>query len=280
MNSRIPLHLLFFVTGIAFFSTQASGQTVFSAAGSAAADIQASVDAFRAGLGGANNGVGGSFATGRREINWDGVPDAFAAPNLLPGNFFNTNSPRGVVMNTPGTGFQVSANSGVGPVQFENFNAAYPILFEPFSAQRLFTPIGSNITDVTFFLPGTNTPAGTTGFGSVFSDVDLANTTSLQFFDLANNSLGTFFVPNIAGDATFSFLGVSFAAPIVGRVRITAGNQILSTGTLSIDVVAMDDWIFGEPRTSAVATVPEGGATLSLLAAVMLALASIRRKAG
>ena len=36
-------------------------------------------------------------AGGRREINWDGVADGFAAPNNLPANFFNKNSPRGVV---------------------------------------------------------------------------------------------------------------------------------------------------------------------------------------
>src|SRR5437868_8958461 len=40
----------------------------------------------------------------RSEINWDGVPDALAAPNNLPANFFNVNSPRGVVLATPGTG--------------------------------------------------------------------------------------------------------------------------------------------------------------------------------
>ena len=68
-----------------------------SAAGANPAAIQAMVDQFRTDLGGANNGVGGSFTTGRREINWDGVPDAFASPNNLPLDFFNVNSPRGAV---------------------------------------------------------------------------------------------------------------------------------------------------------------------------------------
>ena len=52
------------------------------------AAIQTAVDQFRADLGGVNNGVGNSFTTGRREINWDGLPDGFAEPNLLPPNFF------------------------------------------------------------------------------------------------------------------------------------------------------------------------------------------------
>ncbi len=65
---------------------------VFSAAGQTPSSIQASVDAFRNFLG-TNNGVGNSFPGGRREINWDGVPDAFAAPNNLPANFFKREFP-------------------------------------------------------------------------------------------------------------------------------------------------------------------------------------------
>src|SRR5207237_9567202 len=124
---------------------------VFSTSGANPAGIQTTVDAFRTALGTLNANVAGSFGTGRREINWDGVPDALSAPNNLPANFFNVNSPRGTIFSTPGTGFQVSANSGVAPVQFGNIDATYPSSFEPFSAQRLFTPIGSNIVDVNFF---------------------------------------------------------------------------------------------------------------------------------
>src|SRR5438046_10299232 len=90
----------------------------FSASGANPAGIQTTVDAFRTALGTLNPNVVGSFGTGRREINWDGVPDALAAPNNLPPNFFNVNSPRGVVFSTPGSGFQVSANSGVAPIEF------------------------------------------------------------------------------------------------------------------------------------------------------------------
>ena len=64
------------------------------------AALQAAIDSFRVDLGGVNNGVGGTFTSGRREINWDGVPDSFALPNNLPFNFFNSNSPRGVVFST------------------------------------------------------------------------------------------------------------------------------------------------------------------------------------
>lgn len=186
----------------------------FSAAGTDPASIQADVDAYRAALGVLNPNVAGSVGAGRREINWDGVPDAFSAPNNLPANVFNVNSPRGVVFATPGSGFQVSAdssNSTTTPVEFGNIDPNYPAFFETFSAQRLFTSLGSNVLDVSFFIPGSTTPALTTGFGAVFTDVDLPDTTSLQFFDAANSSLGTFFVPNVAANETLSFLGILFS---------------------------------------------------------------------
>ena len=69
---------------------------VRKAAGADAAAIQTAVDQFRADLGGAlNPNNTNSFPTGRREINWDGIPDALSSPNNLPANFFNSNSPHG-----------------------------------------------------------------------------------------------------------------------------------------------------------------------------------------
>jgi hypothetical protein len=173
-----------------------AGLLTFSATGANVAAIQPAVDSFRSALGTLNPNSAGSFGTGRREINWDGVPDNFSAPNLLPANFFNVNSPRGVVFSTPGTGFQVSASASSGtPVEFGNINPGYSNIFAAFSPQRLFTALGSNVVDVNFFVPGASTPAFTTGFGAVFTDVDFANTTSIQFFNLANALIGTVFAP-------------------------------------------------------------------------------------
>src|SRR5215212_9358124 len=161
-----------------------SAQQTFSAAGSAIADIQAQVDAFRLSLGTLNPNVAGSFGVGRREINWDGVPDSFSAPNNLPANFFNVNSPRGVVFSTPGTGFLVSANAGgATPPLF-----GFPNDFQVFSPQKLFTAVNSNITDVTFFVPGTTTVATTSAFGLIFVDAEVAGQTHLDFFNV-NNAL-------------------------------------------------------------------------------------------
>src|SRR5213596_844652 len=87
-------------------TTPAAAPITFSASGSSPAGIQATVDAYRADLGTLNPNVAGSFGSGRREINWDGVPDASSAPNNLPNDFFNVNSPRGAVFSTPGTAVQ------------------------------------------------------------------------------------------------------------------------------------------------------------------------------
>ena len=247
---------------------------VFNVAGPDAASIQTTVDTFRLALGGAlNPNVPGSFGAGRREINWDGVPDVFAAPNLLPTDFYNVNSPRGVEFSTPGTGFQVSARAASGTaVQFGNIDPTYPLFFEPFTPERLFTALGSTVTDVNFFVPGTDTPAYTSGFGVVFSDVDVANTTSLQFFDVLGNPLGgPYFADPSGSNEGFSFLGVVFnAGEQVGRVRIVSGNQILSPGNTLSDLVVMDDFIYGEPIAAATA-VPEPATGLLICAGLGLA---------
>ena len=65
-------------------------------------------------------------------------------------------------------------------------------------------------------------PADTNAFGVVFSDVDVAGPTTMQYFAPDGSSLGTFPVPATAGAQTFSFLGVIFdAGERIARVRIT-----------------------------------------------------------
>src|SRR5262245_32178925 len=252
----------------------AQGQVIFSGSGSNPAGIQAVVDAFRASLGTLNPNVAGSFGSGRREINWDGVPDMLSAPNLMPANFFNVNSPRGVVFSTPGTGFETSASAAVGSVRFDNINPTYSAQFQTFSPQRLFTSLGSTITDVNFFVPGSTTASFTSGFGAVFDDVDLSNVTSIQFFDTLGLSLGTFFAP-VANNG-LSFLGVQFnAGEQIGRVRITSGNTPVGPNdSAGVDEVVMDDFIYAEP-----AAVPEPVTSL-LVGVGLLAITFAGRSKG
>jgi hypothetical protein len=208
-------------------------QDVFSDTGARAADIQLTVDDFRAELGGPDNlAVPGSQDVGRREINWDGTPDGDAAPGRLPGNFFNVVSPRGAVFTDDGATFQVSADAanqaGAG-VEFANLNPTYSTAFATFSPERLFTSLGSNVFDVGFFIPGGEEPAAVGGFGAVFTDVDRSGST-IEYFRGAQ-SLGVFEVPALAGDGSRSFLGVTFENPIVTNVRITLGEAPLLTTT-------------------------------------------------
>jgi len=264
------------VIGFAPASGHANAVTRF-ASGATPADIQSAVDGFRTDLGGNNNGVGGGpFSSGFRAINWDGVPDALAAANLLPANFFNATSPRGVTFQTAGTGFQASAtaaNSGGVPVRFGNIDPSYPNTFQAFSQERLFTALGSPFLDVNFFVPGgPTTPAFTRGFGAVFSDVDQSDSTSIEFLDANNAELYTLFVP--AANGGLSFAGVTFnAGEQVARVRIMSGNAALGAGVLdggATDLVVMDDFFYGEPQA-----VPEPS-TIALLAMGGLALAGFR----
>ena len=222
---------------------------VFEAAGSSPADIQAAVEDFRRFLGD-NNGVGGTFTDGRREINWDGVVDGFAAPNNLPANFFNKNSARGVVFFTPGSGFQVSAKDGVAPILFDNLRPDASHKFAVFSPQRLFTSLGSSITEILFFVPGTAQAATSKGFGSVFTDVDQDDRTQIEYFDVNGTLLFSGFVPPAKGDQTLSFLGVAFdAGEEVFLVRISSGDvELEGSNRGGRDLVVMDDFIYGEPQ--------------------------------
>lgn len=251
MSTKFYLSAAIALIGLTVLPTATlAAPVVRKAAGPNSATIQSAVNDFRKALG-QNNNVGGTFPTGRREINWDGVPPNFSAPNKLPPNFFNVNSPRGVVFQTPGHGFQVSAN--VGKIEFDNINPTYSAIFRTFSPQKLFTALGSNVMEVNFFVPGTSRRATVNGFGAVFTDVDRLGPTKIEYFGANNTLLFTDFVPNVPNSReSLSFLGVSFnQGERIHKVRITSGNAPLSFNNNdggTKDIVVMDDFIYGEPR--------------------------------
>jgi hypothetical protein len=230
-------------------AAKSSKATVVRGAG----DIEPKVDEFRRLLG-ADNGAGpGGSASGRREINWDQVPDEFARPNPLPADFFNakeTPRARGAVLDTPGEGVAVSADSdnpSRAAVRFGDVNPGYSDQFKTFSPERLFSPIGSNIVNLKFFVPGTDTPAVVRGFGAVYTDVDRVENTAFEYFDNDGKSLGKFATP-VSRDG-LSFLGVVFPTAVVARVRIEYGNGKLGPDeSATYDVAVMDDFLYGEPQ--------------------------------
>jgi len=224
---------------------------VYQAYGAAPADIQTTVDSYRAALGEPNNGATpGSQPWGRREINWDGVPDSFAAPNKLPGDFFNVNSPRGVKFLSIGAGFQVSGKSGVALIEFDNIRVGYSDNFQTFSPERLFTSLGTNTMEVHFFVPGANSRAYVNGFGAVFTDVDRRNLTSIEYISNTGAVIYKGWVP-ASPSGGLSFLGVKFSqGERVAKVRITTGNAALHRANSDqwLDIVPMDDFLYSEPR--------------------------------
>jgi hypothetical protein len=218
---------------------------MYSAAGVNQAAIQAVVDGYRNAVGSPNNGnTPGPLPSGRREINWDGVGGAAATIFAVPMTTFNT-APlsRGAEFTTTGTSFGIS---GQNSTEFGDINITYPLIFTTFSSPRLFTALGSTITDVFFFRPGFDIAATTNGFGAVFTDVDLAATTSVEYFNRADESIAKVFVP--PADNGLSFVGAVFSQERVARVRIVAGNAALGpVESAALDVVVMDDFIYGEP---------------------------------
>jgi hypothetical protein len=219
--------------------------TVITATG----NITAKVDEFRNVLGPSNGGTAGDQLTGRREITWDGAgANPFNNKNDFPASFFNTNVKSGAVFTTAGTGFRNDSTS------FAEINPEYAAQFTFFSATKIFAPVGSNQLDQLFQVAGQPTPAVVRGFGVVFSDVDLADKTTIELFAQNGSSLGTFAAPVRSDAAGLSFVGVTYDQPIIARARITLGtgalapnvNDITAGGTL--DLVVLDNLIYGEPR--------------------------------
>jgi hypothetical protein len=247
--------------GVAATQAARAETLVFQAAGPTAGSIQSTVDAYRAALGALNGNNEGPLPGGRREINWDGggASDVTTPPVTPFDAFLDT---RGARFTTRGTGLSQAPPAG-GPqgglaALFDN--QSYGTIFAAFSPLRLFTPVGSNVTDAFFFIPGTDggDPATVAGFGAIFTDVDRPGgtkkfasrgSTLLQYFDADGKLLFSSFVPASPGDASLSFFGVVFDEAIVGSVQITSGNADPGPDDGGkTDVVMMDDFIYGEPQ--------------------------------
>jgi hypothetical protein len=212
----------------------------------ASGDLTGALTQFRALLGEpANGGDPGPLPAGRREIRWDGVAPELTNNNAFPIDAFKRN---GLIYRNLGSGLRVSDND------FVDIDPSYAAQFNSFSAPKTFVPIGSENSEVTFVVAGSDIPAGVTGFGVIFSDVDSEDAASLELFSSNGASLGRHVAP-VRSDANgHSFIGVVFEDPIVARVVIKSGQAPLAAGERDLsdggtrDLVVFDDLLFGEPQ--------------------------------
>lgn len=212
-----------------------------------------SLAAFEAGIGGTNNGNNGPQGNGFRTINWDDVPGG-STDTPLNGTF-NFYQNRGALISGLGGGQMEVANDGFG-----SFNAGYPALFPAFSGSNIFAPLNVLDTFVNFTVPGTSTPATTTGFGAVFLDANDANTSGITLFDSANNQIAQVFLSGTASGPAFLGLLWDGTGPQIAKAEIMTGNSFVDFGLNqnlpTRDVVALDNFAFGEPQQAAI---PEPG---------------------
>lgn len=219
---------------------------VFSSSG----DISQKLSEFRNRVGSMLNTAPGA-TSGRREIDWDGIPSDLLNKSL-PGDFFNPTAAeapagrkRGLLYSAAGGEF-IASNNG-----FAETNAQAANQFTSFSGANAFANVSSSLWDAEFRVPGSAEIATVKGFGIVFVDVDKENNAFIEYFN-GQKSLGKFYAPSKTNNSNFSFVGVYFKDEVVTRVRIShegtisTGDKDISNGG-SKDLVAFDDFIYSEP---------------------------------
>jgi hypothetical protein len=263
-----------------------AGTLVFKGVG---ADATTAFNDFKTAIGGQNNGAQGPQSSGFRTINWDGV--------RLDGTDVNPNT----VVIDPGTTVAIPENrfraqgalyaepyavSGDGFVSVNPDVAGQFPAFSPNNTFVMFDEESGKFDDrfieQSFTLPGTDTPAATRGFGAIFTDVELANTSSIEYFS-GSKSLGKYYVDPSATSGDTQFLGVLFDDSIVTDVTLTVGtNAIFSFDGTSfqsfgpedlangIDLAVTDDFAFAEPTK-----VPEPSTALGALFVGMVGAVSL-----
>lgn len=219
---------------------------VFTASG----DINSELNRFRQKLGAQLNTTTGHTG-GRREINWDAVPDSFEA-QTLPADFFNPVAPGSPESLQRGFKYLPGADGRVSGNLFAGLEPANAAEFAAFSGTKTFSALGSNVWNVEFEIPGQPIAASVQGFGAVFSDVDTEGAATMEFFS-GTESLGIFSVP-VKTTGTHSFLGVYFPGKKITSVRIQQGTAVVAAAVKDIsaggthDLVLMDDFLYNEPK--------------------------------
>ena len=216
----------------------------------ATGDISQELDQFRAMLGNVLNTTPGQ-SSGRREINWDGVPEIYATQKL-PSDFFNPvadGSPTGLQR---GFVYSADVDARISSNAFTDLESANGTEFFSFSGGKSFSAVNSNLWNVEFEVAGQRVDASVKGFGAVFCDVDDQGSTTIEYLS-GTRSLGIFPVP-AKSNGPYSFLGVYFPNEKVTAVRIRQGTAAVGPGIKdkskggTEDLVIMDDFLYDEPK--------------------------------
>ena len=217
---------------------------------SASGDINPKLNEFRAILGDVLNTTPGQ-TSGRREINWDAVPDIYATQKL-PSDFFNPVAAGSPPALQRGFRYSTEADARISSNGFADFDASNGTEFSSFSGTKTFSAVSSNLWNVDFEVAGQPVEASVRGFGAVFSDVDNGSSTTMEFF-AGEKSLGVYPVP-AKTTGNHSFLGVYFPKEKVTKVKIKQGEAVVANGVKDVssggtkDLVVMDDFLYDEPK--------------------------------
>ena len=213
-------------------------------------DITTKLNEFRQVLGATLNTMPGAVG-GRREINWEAVPDSLL-DKPLPNDFFNpVGTEASLAARQRGLAYEPVGQFMVSKVNFAAVNSQAAGEFESFSGVNAFANISSNLWQIDPEVPGEAAAATIHGMGIVFSDVDADNSTFMEFFN-ESRSLGKFFVPKRDNTTSHSFLGVYFKNEKVTHVRVghdgklADGEKDISDGGAH-DLIIMDDFLYDEP---------------------------------
>jgi hypothetical protein len=212
-------------------------------------DITSDVNAFKSSLGNLNTTTG--VTSGRREINWDAVPDSFALNNM-PVNFFNPTGANANISLQRGFEYDLAGSFRVSKNGFAELKTEAIADVQPFSGTKTFANTGTAAWPVGFKVAGQNTNAAVSAFGVVFVGVNLENTSYIEPFN-GDKSLGKFFAAPYNNISRYSFVGVKFAGNIITSVKIVHGNGEIGSADKDItnggtkDLVVLDDIIYSEP---------------------------------
>jgi hypothetical protein len=295
MKSINHLVRLVIVAGSLHALATSAAPVVFSGSG---ADATTALNGFRAAIGGVKNTAAAPQIGGRREISWDGVKldgtDVSPSTQVVDAN-------KTVIIGVDrfkGQGTLFADPYAVSGDGFASVNPGSSGQFAAFSPKNTFVmqdPTDGQFDDrfigESFVLAGSNTTAGTRGFGAIFLDVEDAGSTNIEYFGRNTQgeqiSLGLFAVP-VGANGEPQFLAVLFDNPVVTEVNLTVGNKALfsfdgngfqSFGAENlaqgIDLVVTDDFIFAEPTQAVAVPLPT---TLALALAGLALLARNRRQ--